>query len=345
MPVSSTLKAMAVVVTSAALLGSCGARFLSDRKPAGTTSPAATGGGGAAPAGGVTIYSNLGEPASIKARWSEWGVKPAYIMYQDSIDPKKTNTWSAKDLTFRWLGQNVPKDFDGPLCLDWEADVLEILPRGPENNHQWRPVVDEMVKLLKYVQQERPKAKVGFYGLPSSKYWNQNQAYIDRQLALREIYEASTALFPSAYDHYGEAPERDRKAFTTVMELALQCAQGKPVYVYTWHRYHLDETNPWAFKLIPGDEYEDHLKTLLRAQWKGDRIDGLITWGAERYWYTASQQRKADGGLLYTGKNWDRVRDTFKGELSGSNFDARFEKLCEQIYSRMRRAINEASAP
>jgi hypothetical protein len=288
----------------------------------------------------VPIYSTLNDPPSIVARWGEWNVRKAYIMYQQHFDPKHTNRWGAKDLTYRWLGENVPPDFDGPLCIDWEAHVLEILARGPTNNPEWQPAVNEMLALLKYVREQRPRAKVGYYAIPQTPYWNQPPEHADRMLALKPIFDASNALFPSAYDLYGENPQRDHQIYGDRMKLALRCAAGKPVYVITWHRYH-DSTAKWGFSLIPKQEYIDHVRNLVTAEWQGDRVDGVITWGEDRYWYNASRARKPDGTFTNTGTNWDRVRQRFSQEKQESMpIDAYLERLFERVYCRLHEAVH-----
>ncbi len=332
-----------IVGCSASLLGTPKAttRRTPETSPESGTKPADSPHAAPTLKGLLPIYSTSDDPAAVVAKWDQWNVRKAYVMYQSDIDPKRTNRWTAKDLTYRWLGKNVPEDFDGPICLDWENDVLEILSKGPENNPEWQPVVTEMVQLLQFVKSKRPKAKIGYYALPQTKYWNQDQVYQDRMLALHPIYKESTALFPSAYDFYGENPERDKAAFATIMRLALRCADGKPVYPFVWHRYH-DSTPQWGFKRIPGDEFVDHVRNLVHTEYNSDRIDGIMAWGQERYWYTSSHQRNADGAFLKTGTGWDRIRERFATEVpAGQTFDAFYEQLLNETYCRLAEAAND----
>jgi hypothetical protein len=89
-----------------------------------------------------------------------------------------------------------------------------------------------------YVKRQRPAAKVGFYALPHTEYWKQDEQWTSAMRALQPIIDACDVVFPSIYDFYGKDPQRDRERFSAVIRLALELSRGKPVYMYAQHRYH-----------------------------------------------------------------------------------------------------------
>lgn len=294
--------------------------------------------GTAPPAGEPLILSNLDDPPEVAARRDRWRVGSALIMYQDDFDPRGVGVWSHADATDRWLADNVPEGYDGVLVLDWEGGVMEHLRAGPSDPGFGRTVA-EMARLLEHVKLKRPSAVVGYYGLPFVEYWGQGRWWRESAAGMRPIFEASEALFPSVYDYYGRHPERDHERFSALMRLALEHAGGKPVFMYTYHRY--DHWDPeWRFRRIGREEYVAHIRTLMNVEFNGRRPAGVIAWGMERYFYRAAFARAADGSYAQAGAFWDRVRDTYAAEMdTDETIDEYVARLHPYVYCLLSEAV------
>lgn len=267
----------------------------------------------AAVAGALLLLSNLGGFGDLPESCSALGVTPSLIMYQNWIDPDATGAWARPDLTDEWLLANVPPDYSGFLVLDWEGGVMPRIAAGPSDRGFGRVVAD-MESLLRHVKEARPNARIGYFDLPFSSYWRQDDDWRAAMAALRPVFDASDALFPSVYDFYPDEAERDHERFGALVETALDLAAGKPVILYTHHRYHHEETGR-GFELIPRDEYVEHIRGLMGIERGGARPAGVVAWGEELYFYRVAFARDRDGAFAQTGARWERVRAAYLSEM------------------------------
>ena len=296
------------------------------------------GGTPAAVAGTLLLLSNLCGFGDMPAGCGELGVTPSLIVYQGAIDPDATGAWSRPDLTEEWLLSNVPPDYPGFLVLDWEDGVMPLIAAGP-SDPGFSAVVTEMERLLRHVKRLRPNARIGYFDLPFSGYWRQDDDWRAAMAALRPIFDASDALFPSVYDFYPGEAERDQERFGTLVETALDLAAGKPVILYTHHRYHHGETDR-GFELIPRDEYVAHIRGLMAVERGGARPAGVVAWGEERYFFNAAFALAEDGSYAWTGAMWDRARSAYLSEMMpGESIDEYGPRLYASVCCLLAEAV------
>src|SRR4051812_33187005 len=120
--------------------------------------------------------------------------------------------------------------------------------------------IPEFVRAIQYAKTIRPNAKFGFYSLPITQLYDRNQAWRDHEASLAPIYQASDCLFPSVYKFYPDnqplfGATEDHAYVRESVKLALQLANGKPVYPYVWPRYH-NSNQQLGYKLIPEAEFK-----------------------------------------------------------------------------------------
>jgi hypothetical protein len=289
------------------------------------------------PAGGPLVLSNLEDPPPVRRRLREWGVEAALVMPGHFIDPDDSATWDEVDKTNGWLEQHVPRTYTGFLCLDWESNGGRILRKGPAHP-RFREVVGEYAKLALYVKRQRPTAKVGFYGIPITEYWNQSEEWESSARACQPILDACDVVFPTVYDFYAIRPDRDLEKFSRVVRLALEMAGGKPVLMYVQPRYH-NSTEEWGFKLIPAEELANHVRSLMMVEHEGRRPAGVVLWGADQYYHRTAQLR--DGGRYrFSGASWDRIRARFAEEMEpGETIDQYLGRRNPEIYRVVAEAV------
>jgi hypothetical protein len=204
------------------------------------------------------------------------GVEKGFIMTQGAIDPKNTGRWSHPIYTERWLDRVVPADFDGFITLNWEGKAIGVLHDGP-SHPEFEQTVDEWVRLIRFVREQRPRAYVGMYSLPIRQYWGQDEEWRRAALAYKPILDASSVIYPSVYDFYHRNPAGDHERFGNIVELALELAEGKPVILYTRHRYH-PSNKVFPNRIIPRDEYVNHVRHLMNVEVDGQRPAGVVAW-------------------------------------------------------------------
>jgi len=296
----------------------------------------------------LRLFTHLGVHQGLEAHYLDWGMAISY-----------TNGWIIKrvseeegcpgfnwdqDRTDYWL-ERVPENFEGPLVPDWEGDCMRVLADGPgapgsEQEELWQQTLDKYLDLLTYLQRKRPSAKVGYYGLPTKKYWGQDDAWRNSMRALRPLFELQNAIYVSIYDFYDvDDYSQDHEHWRNIVLLALEVAHtsgDKPVIMYSTHRFH--NSTPNGFKLVDRVQYLDHIHYLLNVEHAGTKPFGVLMWGGDDFYYDNGlcwdeewrcvetdeqgnciryqenwcQPKYGEGGYAY----WNRVRNNFRIEMN-----------------------------
>jgi hypothetical protein len=199
------------------------------------------------------------------------------------IDPKHTGTVDHARLRRAVL--EIPAEFDGYAVLDWEVPVFRWIKKGP-GTPEFDRAVANMLEALRLARSLRPNAKWGYYGLPRKEYWARNEAWREESRALQPLVAEVDALFPSVYDHYRDGidrkTEKEHAYIRDNVAMALEVADGKPVFAYVTHRYH--GSNEKAGKdRIPLDELKGNVRAVFEAEHQGRKATGVIYWGVEEW--------------------------------------------------------------
>lgn len=283
----------------------------------------------------VSIYSNLAHGTELRGIVEELGVNQMIIVTEGNIVPRYSSeaTQSSMPLNLQWtasrvdqyLDRYVPKNFAGYLCLDWESPFHVLT--DPNDSH-YNTTVQQFVSLTHYVKRQRPNAKVGYYGIPLTDYWpiygeltksDRATQYEARMRHLAPIMNASDVLFPTMYDFYTHdqtaGPTRDTTVFAEIIRTSLTLSGGREVVPFTWDRYHDGGSiGEHQFRTIPAEEYKDTLTGMLRAEYEGDRIDGLMIWGADEWFYQHVFKKDSAGRYTVQSAWANQLRTVFTEE-------------------------------
>lgn len=209
------------------------------------------------------------------------------IVYQRHLDHEPWDgVFDGPYVMAKWVALKKPGGFDpvnysGPLCLDWEAGLLDRL--GDVDHPQFGAALAQAKAALDAARKMFPRAKVGLYGWPLRRYWGQDERWrTATREAARIIVPASGCLFPSTYELYPGEEAQDLQRYSEIVRLALEVADGKPVYLYTWQRFH--PSSACAYELVPEAEWTALIGGLLGVEFEGDRVDGIVLWGADSTW-------------------------------------------------------------
>ncbi len=284
------------------------------------------------------ILSNLSTTEEIEEQLDVWGVARTPLVYSAAFDPLGTGTFERPDLMEIWLDNHLEDNYEGFLVLDWEEGVMTHLAAGP-SDPEFARVVSEMVELLEFVRERRPDAKIGYYRMPWNEYWSQDDAWRAAVAAASPVLDASDALFPSVYDHYGDRPDRDDERLGVLVRLALEIAGERPVILYTMHRYH-SGNKTLGSRLINADEYVEHIAHLMQVEYGGRHPAGVVAWAEEPYWYRASNSKKRSGRYVRTDPTWVRWREVFASEMApGESLDDYLNRLHPWILCLLNEAV------
>ncbi len=284
------------------------------------------------------ILSNLSTTAEIEEQLDVWGAERTPLVYSAAFDPLGTGTFARPDLMEIWLDTHLKDDYDGFLVLDWEDGVMTHLGAGP-SDAEFARVVSEMVELIEFVREKRPDAKIGYYRRPGNEDWAQDGEWREAVAAASPVFEASNALFPSVYDHYGDNPDRDKERYGALVHMALEIADERPVILYTMHRYHSGNMK-WGSRLIDAVEYVEHIAHLMRVEYNGHRPAGVVAWAEEPFWHRASNSKRIDGEYIRTEPTWVRWREVFASEMApGESIDDYLARLHPWILCLLNEAV------
>jgi hypothetical protein len=232
----------------------------------------------------------------------------------------------------------VPPDFDGILDVDYEswwpkwnltsdsyrngsrALARSQLPQGASDGQVELKAVSDydsaalnfFVYTAQQVQQQRPKATVGYYGFPTAPYYHYNLTLLTAMnRALLPLWRQIDVLMPSLYLPYQSGTNftpltalheyvDHRLGMAAQVNEMLSAEGSKPrkVVPYTWYRYH-GSSEPYALQLLNDNDtaLEFSAPELTRA------VDGAIIWGSEK---TAQQAKEVEGYFQVQ-------RDLFRG--------------------------------
>jgi hypothetical protein len=263
------------------------------------------------------------------------------ILYQEAVDANNDGIFDGEEhLAVALKNYNVPSDYNGIIVMDWEGKAGTFLYTAPLESRAFASAVAQFFIAVKTAKKLRPNAVWGFYGIPSGTYWEMGEVWEKRLDAMKAIHDAVDAFFPSLYQAY-QTPqewtqEQDNNQVAYNIIQALKRANGKPVYPYIGTRYYtccgLRHNH-----LVEEKNLHNHIAAAFLPQWNGDKIDGIIWWGADQYFYWVSQQLDPKGPYYQDALEWQPI---FKEEvLDPSAVDAYWVNLHAQNLRVMREAI------
>lgn len=218
------------------------------------------------------------------------------------------------------LGRAIRSAFPDSLMqgigvLDWEGKELGILRRQSGDDPQFKDAMQKMLTVLAFAQQMRPNVSWGFYGLPVREFWKRNSEWKESGNRLLPLLQKQDALFPSVYLLYnstvvngvlssGYTKDNVRQA------IALGVQANKPVLPFIYHRYP-------DFSLVPLDVFRQQAEDILSADVNGNKVAGIIWWGADNYYYKTNNKVLAREvrGSQQAGAHFDDLVRQYSGEL------------------------------
>ena len=243
-----------------------------------------SGGGSSAPA---PIWTQHRFADSFAPTLAQYGAIESCLIRQSLIDADSDGVFDGATDTFN-AKVGACAEGEVPLVFDWEGGFLIDLS-GKNGPAPQQAAIAEALKVLEAAKALRPTALLGFYNIPfnGGSYktpLNPPSWWTDQVTSLAPLIAASGALYPSMYQPYKIGPdgqislEDDQAVEGNYAQLALEAANGKPVFPYVWELYHnanLDiDLTP-----IPTQELYWHVEGMMSASFDGAKVAGLVWWG------------------------------------------------------------------
>jgi hypothetical protein len=275
------------------------------------------------------LYAFSGTTSNpLRAKIREAGLEVP-IFYHLHMDPKVTGTIDPERLRGYVRSRIVDAAFDGLVCLDMEGPYTQgLLAKigGPE----WTHTIEQMALAADIVKEERPKAKIAYWGLPSLWCWGwedgerrkwldcrpeTRQKVIDRWCAAQLLIARIDWFTPCAYEYYpvDKAFAEDAMVRDWLPFQAMVCKAMKPRAPILWSvspRCHNALHPDWDLSLVPPEEiYLDQIRPAL------EHGNGIIWWGADEYYYGKGKipADEIEPGLPY----WKAWRTHFEALHTG----------------------------
>jgi hypothetical protein len=200
------------------------------------------------------------------------GIKPIKILYWQNFGDGGDYEEPDEGKTREAVHFPLTATTDNLLVLDiehWPMTAEGI----PETVRKYNQVAD-------WVKSERPELKIGYYGVPPRR--NYNDAITTSTVRLAPWYATNDSLagmvthvdvlFPSLYTFKNDIPAWITYAKANIAE-AKRLAQGKPIYPYIWYKYH--NSTPLKDQFIDRAFWRIQLETI-----KNSGVDGVVIWGS-----------------------------------------------------------------
>lgn len=209
------------------------------------------------------------------------------IIYQNFIDPDNDNRVDT-DVLRKRITALFPNANDGGYgVIDWEAKGF--FDKLPANDPGFGQLANEYRTAIRTAKKLRPNVKWGFYGLPFRKYMSYNNEWRQRNMSVAPILKEADFIAPSLYAFFPDSlREKDNKDYVEQnVSMALQIGKqlNKPVLPFVWNRWH-DGNKQYGLKLIPVDEFQRLIQRILSVDYSGQKVAGVIWWGADQYFYS-----------------------------------------------------------
>ena len=228
-----------------------------------------------------------------KGDLSVYGLKDYTIFYGVHIWPKdirkkeKKPASSPPDDHIAGLVKNIT-DAKSPVIYDiehWPLDIRRSVQTVANddiltaNDKIVTASMEKMIHIITTSRKVNPSGKYGYYGcVPLRDYWApvKNDPELLKKWKeandyLKPLADSLDVICPSVYAFFPDRAAWVKYAKANIEE-AKRIANGKPVYVYLWPKYHVSN-EAHARKFIEGDFWKLQLETVYNSG-----VAGVIIW-------------------------------------------------------------------
>jgi hypothetical protein len=214
------------------------------------------------------------------------------VIYQHSIDKNKDSKLDSEN--FAEHVNSRFRDYRGPVSIDWEGRATWGL-RGPDiPKEKVDALVSEFLKAVNTLKRASPlPIEVGFFGFPSRL-----STHLERTVSevhnMRDVYKNIEVIFPSLYLRRNDPIASSSINFIEAHlkdVLRETCQYNKKIYGFISHRW-VPGSRFTPLSLVPLEVFEDYIRTIKSVSYQGCRLNGVVWWGADEYWYKSGRRKE-----------------------------------------------------
>jgi hypothetical protein len=221
-------------------------------------------------------------------------IETVQVFYENSLDPFHKLKLDERVFSAA-IRKNIPDSLSGGYgVIDWEGEIGSRLMLKPSVTEEYKNALAEFTKAIILAKKMRPNVKWGFFSIPYPPLDKRDTRKVNEVVPLLKL---SDVLFPSLYVSYttnlsaGDLTPKYQKDEVIASHLANSLNWGrqlkKPVLVFMWHRYYSAGFRQNSLQLIPLNEFESYVKAVLSYSVQGAKVNGVILWGNDTYYYKA----------------------------------------------------------
>jgi hypothetical protein len=262
---------------------------------------------------------------------------PGLVLNRNIVDPNGISILNKEYLNDPMVINIMKLISSEYVAIDYEAGPWSIVCSESPTGKLFKNSLDQMIDYMYYIRAKFPNKKFGWYNLPYQKYWDRDQDWRYQMYSLKPLFDVCDVIFPSVYDFYKDNIEinasGDQSYVKDNVKLALEIANGKPVYPFIAYRYH--DSNPtYGFGPIPLNEWKSHVAATLIPSYRGKKIEGIWWWGSMQYQYESVLLNN------YGTSDMDnKVRTILGQEIEAATLPG--QKYLEQLHSKYLKALQE----
>jgi hypothetical protein len=214
---------------------------------------------------------------------SKNGVDVLPYVYGGGVDWNADREYTASDLEQfeNWLDDNIPYDYNGPICLDMEGEWWTMM-NWVGSQDEMDVIIDFYIQGLEYARELRPNARFGYWGLP--KKAQTHHTY--NGPSIRRLLVESDVIFPDTYENNPGAGDEER--IQAHIEKCIEMVEGRvPVHVQMSPRFQDPDIGGYRHFHTMEELIRDQARPALEARWQNEdgyhRVASIGLWDAYVY--------------------------------------------------------------
>jgi len=261
--------------------------------------------------GGIKLFTSLsGVSPKMKNELDEKNIKRAILVNGKAIDNPNSLIVDKEKIKTHFDKILPNPQSNAIIVLDIEGKKMVDMHRTKAKK-EYDSILNYYIDVFKYAKKLRPKATIGFYGFPWRDYWNRTEQWRIKNDALLPLIKEVDALFPSIYDFYADGIDvkkaMDEAYISDNVKESIRLAKqfDKLVFPFIWHRYH-NSNKKRGLQFIDVSEFSNHVRTICQTEFEGNKVNGIIWWSSERYFYNVSPRGKKN---KYSQSDFEKYSD------------------------------------
>ncbi len=213
------------------------------------------------------------------------------------LDPSKRGVYPEGRI-ISTINKLVPDSLSSVyLSLDIEGDIYNNMMKYDASVRIFKESVQEFIRIVRIIKSQRPKIKVGIYGVPF-RFFYSSQKKVNDISKFSDLFKEVDFISPSLYLMYPDKQigiNKNREYIESNLQYSLELGDkfAKPVIPYIWYLIH-PSNRKYGGSPIEKQEFEKYIKMISSYRYNGKRVFGMMLWepsddSFNKYWKQAKE--------------------------------------------------------